>query len=484
MVINFIKENIIYKLVITIVIVIVLFNTFLNNQIEHFGWDGEKYANIFINFEELFLNKKIFTYYFQRCLPFASFHYLFKVFKIEFSESNIVLFMKILNTTLIISSIYLINQIFNHHKIKTNLKTLGIILIFCNYHILKFAGYYPVLTDIISYFLTILILYLYVKRNQNLILIVSFFGTFIFPTIFVIGAIAYIQLQQSENKKIILSINHKIIISSILCLSFSLFGFFFYKTYIGALPIPQEYTINNLTIKVVSYLSLIIYIGILTINIFKNFKLEINKNNINSIFTTLLIYSISKLITNSYSNTTQIDGIGPSSFLINILHQAVSTPFNFLGSHFMYFGLIYILIISNFKNLMIYIKKNQIIFIFIIFFFCWIMLGNESRQFLNCVPIFTILFINYFNKESTTISNKNLVYLFIFQIIISKFWIVIPSKILDFSNVNGRNYRYFISQGPWTPVAFQFAWTILFLITLFVFYKYRNSIFIQNKIDE
>ena len=54
------NENIVYKIIITLVIGIVFFNTFINNQIEHFGWDGERYANIFINFENLFLNKQIF----------------------------------------------------------------------------------------------------------------------------------------------------------------------------------------------------------------------------------------------------------------------------------------------------------------------------------------------------------------------------------------------------------------------------------------
>ncbi len=479
-----INENIVYKLTITMVIGIVFFNTFLNNQIEHFGWDGERYANIFINFESLFLKKQIFTYYFQRCLPFAVFHYIFRVLNIEFSEFNIVLFMKTLNTTLIISSIYLINQIFIHHKIKTNLKTLGIILIFCNYHILKIAGYYPVLTDIISSFLTILIYYLYLKKNLYLILIISFLGTFIFPTIFVIGAIAFVQIQHSENEKSLFRINNKIIISTILCVSFTLFGIFFYKTFIGALPIPKEYTIDNLALRVFSYIMLCFYILLLTTTIFKNYKLKINLKNIISGGIIIGLLVLSRFITNYFSNTTPLEGIGPSSFLIDILHEAVSTPLNFMGSHFIYFGLIYVITIIYFKNIVNNIIQNEPQFIWFIIFFGWLMLGNESRQFLNCVPIFTIFLIEIFNTESITISIKHIIYLSIYQLFISKFWLHIPSKIVNTPSINGKNYIYFISQGKWTPVPFQFAWTILFLITLLIFYKYRNNIFTQNVINE
>ncbi len=112
------------------------------------------------------------------------------------------------------------------------------------------------------------------------------------------------------------------------------------------------------------------------------------------------------------------------------------------------------------------------------------MLGNESRQFLNCVPIFTIFLIEIFNKQRITISIKRIIYLSIYQLFISKFWLNIPSKIVNTPSINGKNYIYFISQGKWTPVPFQFTWTILFLITLLIFYKYRNNIFTQNVINE
>jgi hypothetical protein len=160
-----------------------------------FGWDGMAYGQTAELFWKLLSTRKLNPYDLQRCLPSALVHYGLALFHAALSPQNILLGFRILNLILLTGAGFVWGLVVGELKLSGPLRWFSGIL-FCNFFVLKFYFYLPVLTDQTAFFLAICLLYFYLKRKQAAVLAVSILGFFTWPLSFLGGLLLYLWPRQ------------------------------------------------------------------------------------------------------------------------------------------------------------------------------------------------------------------------------------------------------------------------------------------------
>jgi hypothetical protein len=88
---------------------------------------------------------------------------------------------------LISLSAVMVKRIFEHYELSPLNQLLGFAIVFLNYGVLVFSFYYPVMTDVSAFFLSVALFYFFVKGQLTNIFLTGLIGAFTFPVLFVMA---------------------------------------------------------------------------------------------------------------------------------------------------------------------------------------------------------------------------------------------------------------------------------------------------------
>jgi hypothetical protein len=435
------------------------------------GWDGFDLSKMLKNLDNS-SELGVTSYRAQRALPFVFIWTLSKIFNFELTSSSIVKSFLTLNSFLILSSFYYWHKVTNYFNFNKKIKIISFIGIFLNYAVLKMALYYPVLTDTCAFTLGLASYYYYIKNNYLKLFLTIFIGAFTFPTLVYIGIFFYLwpyKMPIPFNDKI-KNIN-KFIVFFILTLYgiaiILLFKFHFYKLNINV----KFNTVNpvNLSLLPLSVIISCSYLFLIASSLLKINILKFLLSSVSFIKLTFIVISLFllKVLISNLSNGNP--GFGIRDFGENILVQSITNPFAYWVSHIMYYGPIFSLILFRFKYYIKTIESEGIgIFVYSLFFL-FLLMGSESRQFINAFPIlYIILFLSIKDKN---VSWKFVMFTGLASLIYSRFWFTINKEEFkgeDFLTLPWQNY--FMSQGPWMSSYSYFGFLTIIFFTLIIFY--------------
>ncbi len=154
-----------------------------------FGMDGSTYGEWAANFDESVILGGLDDYAVQRVLPSAVVHYSLRLLSADLTETNVIRGFGALNIALITVSALFWSLIANALDIGPRGRVFGFVCLFINYAILKFASYYPVLTDVPCFAISLGMLYCYLTSKRLGLFALTAAGSIVWPTLFYEGAL-------------------------------------------------------------------------------------------------------------------------------------------------------------------------------------------------------------------------------------------------------------------------------------------------------
>jgi len=496
------------RIILILILILFLIKGFYGEKIlanGGLGFDGVIFADLTTNAFKYLSNHAIDTYYFQRIGVPLVLHTIFKLFNIDFCQSNIIHGFLYLNLFCIVLGAIYYFLISSELKLKPTIEIIGFSSLFFCFPILKLSMFYPILMDIPCFTLSIIFLYYYLKDQRIICLIALFLGAFIFPNFILFSVLLFfkktpIKLSQeidevSSNKnRLVLflrkynSIQILLLITAPLFLIFLLYKFYYFNSF-DIIQQGFKFYPGKTVFILFSFLLTILYLCIL--NLFEaqtlTFTQLLKSFRVIHIFLFIILFICITFIINSCSSKAEAN-LTLDKYLTNIINQAVKNPLNFIVSHTFYFGampMLLFFILKDVKKEILNLGFGMLFFYTIIVFFS---VGNESRQIIPFFPFLTILSIISLNR----FGNVSIYFSVIFSIIciaLSHFWYPInavktgltyyaPSAI--FTKFPAQ--RYFMFQGPWVSNYMYKIHLVVCLLTLIIFWAiFKKSKLINRK---
>lgn len=471
------------------------------------GFDGVIFADLTANAFKYLSNNAIDNYYFQRIGVPLVLHTIFKLFNIDFCQSNIIQAFLYLNIFCVILGAIYYFLISSELKLKPTIEIIGFSSLFFCFPILKLSMFYPILMDIPCFALSIIFLYYYLRDKNIICLITLFLGVFIFPNFILLSILLFFKktplklsqkidvLSNSKNRIILLIEKYNFIqilllITTPLFLLFLLYKFYYFNSFDIIQQGFRFYPVKTLFV-LFSFLLAILYLYIL--NFFEaqllTFTQLLKSFRVIHIILFIILFICITFIINSCSSKAEAN-LTLDKYLTNIINQVVKNPLNFIVSHTFYFGampLLLFFILKDVKKEILNLGFGALFFYTIIVFFS---VGNESRQIIPFFPFLTFLSIISLNKYW----NISIYFSGIFSIIciaLSHFWYPInavktgltyftPSAI--FTKFPAQ--RYFMFQGPWVSnYMYKIHLFVCILILVVLWFMFKKSKLIYRNID-
>ncbi len=441
-------------------------------------FDEKSYIGIVKNFSKSFSEQSFNPYYVSRLLMPGIAHFIHRLFGITFTLQTIQGLFILLNVLAIFISLFFYYKIVRIKGYSNNITILGFCFLFVNFFVLKLSNYYPILMDLFGFTSGIMLYYYYTINSRIAFLIMLMVSMFIFPTTFLIAISLMASSVISFNEKglaIGKNLNKYLYPTFALCSLFEIFYLYLiYKQFLVAAN--KDYTVQSALFLIpVTFILLNLFIFFTIRYILKlldGFNITrkgfVSPYFIFSLVTLIVFFTVSKFLTVNFKD---VKPLSSGEFLFNLMFQAFSFPLKFLITHFIYYGLFVVFIIYYRKAFFSYAAKNADSFmkIIIILFSVFFILGTETRQFLQFFPF--IVFILLDGIKKVDFSKYQLIGIFTFQLIWSRFWytINVPEGFLDKALLKKNFFefpsqRYFQFQGPWLSTKNSLIYGVIFII--------------------
>lgn len=483
------EKNIFYLLIIAMILWFVL-NFFFGERIQidnGLGWDGQLYFDIAKRFSVFIHEKLLSFYYVQRIFPSFVVHATARILHLSLNApSSIIHIFFLYDLVVILIGMYIFYRIAKLQAWKYPVFLIGFSALFLNYPILKLIPYYPILTDYTALTLALLMFYLYLVNNFLGLVIVTLIGAFTFPTLIYCGAILLLFENKPKEKtyfKKFINISIKRLPNRFfLALSFTVFIAVIALHFMGTIH-PSQFTKNFLALldfpkklhPLSPFVGIASFLGVMTFLFFmilpfikEQFLLRINLVRLSA---TICLLFLIKLIQMHLSNG-EPGPLTASLFVKVVLLESVAYPFIFLVSHFIYYGPFILLSILYWKEIVSVVQKNSAGLALLLLIYGMLIIGSESRQYINAVPLFVFLLCEVLNKKNITLRFAN--YMIILSLVISKFWL--PINIVSWQG--GDND---LLQFPYQMLLMNFGpemgnkmYWVQFLVMIIVFYGLWN----------
>lgn len=390
--------------------------------------------------------------------------------------------MTILNFIFILIASLYFKLICEYHNFKIQTIIIAFSTFFLNYPILKLMGYYPLLTDYISFSIGIALYYYYIKRKSVSVLICTVIGAFSWPTVLIQGLLLNympnkeISLLNSPKKQIFRRLIIGVFNYSVILLPVIIYGIitvshiFFNKFQIS---LHREVTNNDFLVLSMLLTGAMIFLFFYSVlrNSYQLLSVLIKQLNIKRIVLMILVFITINFVMNLISSNSSRHNI--HSFIFELLAESIQAPLTNLVNHFAYYGFTIILIILFWKKYIQLIFEQGFGYLSILCMAFIFSIGNESRYLINFIPF--LLFPIFIILNTYRIATSWSVIFMIASLILSRFWFTI--NINDITNWD----NYMLSQGPWQPFKFYINFLIIFIISSLALLKLKQHL--QNQDD-
>lgn len=482
-----------HKIILIFILLIILLYAFYFERIQvhsGFGYDGAFYGEYTKNFIQYIKSHSINSYHFQRVgIPFII-HYAFLFLNIELSNPNIIQAFSFVNILFIFLAVVYYFLISKMLVLTKNIEIIGFVSLFFCFPILKLSLYYPVLMDIPAFSLSVILIYLYLRRNILWYFLLLLIGCFIYPTFILLSVLFFfkkqdLNIQTEELPKsntvgsLIKNFNmlHFLFFFSFPILLCVIFFVLFWHSSFDLMAL--QYNSRPFT-TILIWCSFFIALSYLTyLNYFPKFvfksKRIFKSINIYGVILACILILLTKIIVNYYSSKAEVT-FTLQSYLYNIIYQGVKNPINFIVAHVFYFGLAPLLtffLIKDIKKEIINFGIGMVLFFNLFFFFS---IGSESRQLINYYPFLILLLVIVLNKYWKVSFMFTIIY-GIICLALSHFWFkinindhVLPDLFSYFQSFEFPAQRYFMFQGPWVSDFIYYIHLAICIILFFMFW--------------
>jgi hypothetical protein len=464
------------------------------------GWDGLFYRNVAYDFSNMIFDHQYDLYRIKRIFPFAVINIVFNIFDIEKNNTSLLWGIQILNLIALFTGVYFFVKISCRLNFSMPLIMVSFSVLFFNYPILKMMGYYPFLTDTYALVFSIIQFYCFINKKNILLIVVSIFGAFTWPMIFLCGLI----LLFLPREELVLSLPRARIDRVLLVLIKTFFIFvipiafilaaiiYFYFRGKNILEIDwlgitlNKYFVIPALFAVPLYIwALLRPVKISMVDSIKRFFLSLKYLNI---ILFMVMYIFMSIVQRYLSNMEVLISLKTMLFF-RLLMPAIQAPFAFVVCNFMYYGFVIILLCFFWEDVMKKYTHYGYSFFIIIVLGLIMSVNTESRHMLSFIPF---LFFPLFEVIKKHITFKFAVVFSVLSLFLSRFWFKINVKGIEeaFVFVNNNKYaqfpaqRYFMSQGPWMSYSVYLIFSGIFLVSFITLYLYMKRIREKEAVNE
>lgn len=397
------------------------------------GWDGQLYAQLAIDFENLITSGEVPKFKLLKIIPSAICYYTLPFLGREHNFQNVILFFKGFNAISMTVAFFYWLGICKFLKFETKQIILGTSFCFVNFIFVKYYSFYPVLTDYFAYALAMAGLYHWFKGQTIRLVIVA-----------LLSAWTWTQLAYPLFFLLIFPYEKKIVFQNLLITKLS-------KVNLNPYIIPAFSLIISC---IVSYNYFLVNESI------NNFYLIISLFEIAFILhlgTSFSLISIIKRIRNDGFISFSKAGILLSATIYSLIHISVnivdvpdfelkeySTFLQFFYrsfkfplistlSHIVLLSPILLVVLLFYKKTFKISKDLGIGFSLYLLFNLIFLFNSETRHMIHAFPLYVILFIRVFK-----FNNIQTFGFMILQFILSFFY-------LEFNSTEGFNEEFFLT---------------------------------------
>ena len=144
-------------------------------------WDAVAYREIVAGGGQLWMDGGINQYYMHRILPFILTHYLLRWLGLPMENSSIFLLSGVVNVMILCIGVFYFFRISSLRRWKPATETIAFACLFLNFGVLKYGGYYPLLTDLTALTLSIVATYYYIRACKWGLAVVCLLGMLSWP---------------------------------------------------------------------------------------------------------------------------------------------------------------------------------------------------------------------------------------------------------------------------------------------------------------
>ncbi len=436
------------------------------------GWDGWGYAKWIRDFDWEVMTKGLDSYYIQRLLPPMLVRGALLLLGISLTDSHIVSAYLGMNCLALVGVAYIWGLIAERLKLSVPLQWLGCVALFLNFGVGCMAFFNPVLTDFLSLLVGTLQLYFALQGMSGALLTTSAVGGFIWPTALFAGVVLFLfhdpnrKPQKSPLPKF--KFDLPVIGPAVLLLFFS------YR-YLRSWPPFEHSALNNF-----SFAMFVVQLLACSLCFFSKASIRDLWDRIKSkkvLIALVLVFAMSKL---RYSlSNHQINALGYSAFLMQILKSAIRLPALTIVSHVVYFGPVLLLPLIWGRAFIKEAHREDFGLFFL--FASLILLNTESRLSINFLP-FIIAFAMK-SLEGANWKKAHYAFFITLTLLFSKVWLPLASLWVDSPVAKEIQYEfpaqwYFMTFGPWmslTSYAIQGAAVLGTLVCLYLISGRRQA---------
>jgi len=464
---------------IAVLVALVIFFYFQGEKIEAgngLGWAGSEYAYSIITFPESLAN--ISEYHIHRAFIPVSFGFLFNLFKIPATPSNITSAFISLNSLSLLALTYLFIRTSHLLKLSTQQFCFCALACILNYAFIKFPSFYPILPDWFATLISSLLFYLWIENRVFWLFILSLIGNFTHPMLVLLSMILLLFPYKST---ITLNIRFFMTSSKVIILLITiLFAVELYRVFTGAISSPFATSPTCLYAGSITTSVFIIVIYAISSRVcLKMIRHRTNETRLNQIIINVAFALASLLMSTILTKAMSSSGshLSITSFLENSFLFGSLRPFSFIASHFLYFGPAYLFFLVSYKQVLensLEILGDAALPLLILF----ITLGvdSESRHIMIFWPIICTMSSLSLKRQIESFPAMPLLYVALIAIALSQVWF--PTNIFRDLSTPSSEFPaqwYFMYHGPWMNPDVYTSMITLIGITYMVFKAARNA---------
>ena len=465
------------------------------------GLDSNLYMHVSKYFTSEIFNQSYNGYQIQRIFPFALINVLFQAFHVPMTDANFLLSQTICNALALIIGIYLLFKISDHLKWSLTIEIIAFSCLFLNFHTLKIAVCMPFNTDHYALLLSLIMLYAYLRDRGWLILLSGIVGAFSWPTLLITSLLLYLFAKQpfviqsrtclsrlSQRAMSLLRVGGALIVLPVLMLTFYMYAS--PKTWDGLGSIYQGSWFDYNYINQVVTLCAILCEMIFVYRMLLPFRFEIGdlwqsiRKTITpyrcfwAAFVLFAVKIIQYLLTN---NESFWDAAG---MIKHTALRATSLPFVFLEAHFVFYGLLVVLLLFHWRKALTSYSQYGLGYLGVIAMMMILAVNSESRYMIYLLPFAVVPFLD----SIKTIPIKRWVpwAILICQLLLSHFWLPLSSDWLlkiFYLEIQRPEFNG-LYNGAFQHVEMYIVGSILLLIAMGIYYWGKKKSWFINLVEK
>ena len=483
-----------YRFVVVLLFFVIAICGFLGEKVareDGAGWDGVTYREMARSAVEDIPDRAYSAYQLQRVAPFALINWAYRAFSLPLDNDSLMYGMVLLQLLAMGCAIWIYFKISDRLSLSVAAELLGFALLFYNYPCLKYVEYYPFLTDIFAYQISLLFFYFFLTGRRVWLLLSALVGAFVWPTLFGIGItlalLPAIPFDLSSDKPLSKAGKWFLRLLRIGALAGIpvLLGAIYYMAVVG----KKHASLKDLfwctdygspLLLVLSLLATSLFLFELTRSFrfdIKELAEKVKKEITPRVLISLLgVFLIPKLLIGWLDNGDT--GWDFPHMLLQTVLRSVTAPGVFLVNHFVFYGLIPVFLILYWRPFVRAVSRYGMAYWLILAEFIFLSVNSESRYLIYLLPFIALPLLQILDREKWLA--EIVVPVALFSLLKSMFWFPINVEGISESFLAG-NYgafpaqRYFMMHGPWQNHAMYLLFGVLALGVYFGIRSFINK---------